>query len=315
MHIEEHVILAEHTWFGTGGAARFFCEPRQDEEMQAALAFARQHALAVCVLGDGANVLISDAGIDGLVIKPAAREVIILPDTNEPAHVLVQAGAGATIDAVIETCLAQHVVGLEDFSGIPGTIGGALFINVHYFERFIGERLRWARVVERATGKIQKVDAAWFAFGYDTSALHAHEHIVLDATFRLDRVDAVGTAYARGRRAEIVRHRERRYPTEGTCGSFFRNFLPEEVPFSVQGRKILSVAYYLDKLGVKGELAVGGAAVSHKHANMLVNTGTATSQDIAHLARTLQEKMKAQFGLVPQPECQLLGFAANPLLA
>ena len=315
MHFDEHIALRAHTWFRTGGAARYFCAPQCDADFQAALAFAQQHALDVFVLGAGANVLISDDGFAGLVIRPAACEVTVMCYPDDLEHVAVQAEAGVSIDTLIEACLDQQLTGLEDFSGIPGTIGGALFINVHYFERFIGERLVRARVLERATGRIQTVDRAWFAFGYDTSVLHNRAHIVLDATFELDRADAAATAFACGRRAEIVRHRQRRYPTEGTCGSFFRNFLPEEVAYTVQGRTILSVAYYLDKLGVKGELAVGGAIVSHKHANMLVNTGTATSADIVQLARTLQEMVRERFGITPRPECQLLGFRADALLA
>jgi UDP-N-acetylmuramate dehydrogenase len=139
-------------------------------------------------------------------------------------------------------------------------------------------------------------------------------HLLFDATFKLKRTDALGIAYARGRRVEIIRHRAARYPTKNTCGSFFRNFLPEEVTLESNGKKMIYVAYYLDKIGAKGTLSVGDAIVSHQHANMIVNKGNATSADIITLARTMQQMVADQFTIVPQPECQLLGFIEYPLL-
>jgi len=117
-------------------------------------------------------------------------------------------------------------------------------------------------------------------------------------------------AHAQGRRQEIIRHRTRRFPTSGTCGSFFRNFLPEEVVHT--DKKLIYVAYYLDKIGVKGELSVGNAIVSYQHANMLINQDNATSSDIIQLAQIMQTKVYKEFGIKPQPECQLIGFKANP---
>jgi UDP-N-acetylenolpyruvoylglucosamine reductase len=137
---------------------------------------------------------------------------------------------------------------------------------------------------------------------------------LFDATFKLKKSDALGIAYARGRRVEIIRHRAARYPTKNTCGSFFRNFLPEEVTLESNGKKMIYVAYYLDKIGVKGTLSVGDAIVSHQHANMIVNKGNATSTDIINLTRTMQQMVFDQFKIVPQPECQLLGFQQYPLL-
>jgi len=93
-----------------------------------------------------------------------------------------------------------------------------------------------------------------------------------------------------------------------TCGSFFRNFHENEVPFLINGKKMLFVAYYLDKLGIKGELAVGNAVVSHQHVNMLVTRTGATSADVINLAKTMQAMVKEKFGIVPHAECRLVGF-------
>jgi len=143
--------------------------------------------------------------------------------------------------------------------------------------------------------------------------LHNGEWILFDAVFKLKKVDDLKTAFAKGRSVEIIRHRENKYPVKRTCGSFFQNFSPEEINFEINGEKQIHIAYYLDKLGIKGELSVGGAVVSSKHANMIVNNGSATSGDIVTLAKEMQNLVKENYGIVPKPECQLIGFDKNPL--
>ena len=140
------------------------------------------------------------------------------------------------------------------------------------------------------------------------------EYYLVSATFNLKKLTDLQTAFARGRRQEIIRHRVKRYPATHTCGSFFRNFHDDEVTLTSNGKKMIYVAYYLDNIGVKGNLRVGDAIVSYQHANMLVNCGKATSTDIITLARLMQEKVRDAFGIIPQPECQLIGFNEYPLL-
>ena len=164
------------------------------------------------------------------------------------------------------------------------------------------------------TKQILSVDKDWFGFGYDKSSLHDGRHFLVEATFKLETVDSLRAAYAKGRRDEIVRHRNRRYPRARTCGSFFKNFCEKDIPFLIGDRKIVYAAYYLDKIGVKGALKIGGAVVSSYHANMLVTQANATSNDVISLARKMQELVLKEFGLVLQPECRLVGFKEYPLL-
>jgi|SRR5579863_3589377 len=311
LNIQQNVPLKDKNWFATGGSARFFCEPTTALEFQQALSYAHEHALPLFVLGQGANILISDEGFDGLVIRPMLKEIEVLPQNT---HVLVRAGAGVTMHDLIAYCLDNQIIGLEEFSGIPGTVGGSVYINLHYFEFLLEQFLVSAHIINKKTGEITIVNPDWFHFGYDHSRLHDHEHFLIDATFKLTHTDPLGTMYARGRRAEIIRHRIRRYPATHTCGSFFRNFHDHEVTLVSNGKKMIYAAYYLDKIGVKGHLHVGDAIVSYQHANMLVNRGNATSTDIITLARTMQELVRQQFGIIPQPECQLIGFKEWPLL-
>lgn len=306
--VTKNIPLHDKNWFATGGAAEYYAAPQNASEFQQAIRFAHAHNLPITMLGQGANCLISDAGIKGLVIQPRLRAISFGQNGS------VTADAGATMQELIDACLAHNLIGLEEFSGIPGTVGGSVFINLHYFEFLLSQFLVSAHIMHKETGEIIPVDNAWFAFGYNHSTLHHAPYYLLDATFALKQTDAVGTAYARGRAREITRHRIARYPSKNTCGSFFRNFLPEEVTIESNGKKMIYVAYYLDKLGVKGELQVGDAIVSYQHANMIVNRGNATTADIIELARTMQVMTKDRFGIIPQPECRLLGFDLYPLL-
>jgi len=298
--IQANVPLADKNWFGTGGNADYFCQPANHLEFQEVVAFARKRELPIFVLGAGANILISDAGFRGLVIRPQLKNISfveeITPGTPGAASVLVTAGAGVMIDDLIIACLDQHAGGLEEFSGIPGTVGGAVYMNIHYFQFFLSQFIAHAQVIDVATGE------------------HKKTHYLVEATFRFKKYTPEEAAYARGRSIEIIRHRKQRYPYKGTCGSFFRNFAESEVTIESNGRKMIFVAYYLDKLGIKGELARGGACVSYQHANMLVNLGNATSNDIIQLARAMQELVKKNYGIMPQPECQFVGFDKYPLL-
>ena len=304
--IQTDVPLKDKNWFGTGGTARFYSEPTNETELQQATNFANANSLEIFVLGQGANILISDDGFDGLVICPKLNRISIISKDDD--YSLVQAQAGVSFQSLINFCLENRLLGLEEFSGIPGTVGGAVYINIHYFEFLLSQFLEGATVIERNSGNILPVNNEWFDFGYNRSTLHSKKHYLVDAIFKVKNCSDIQAAYAKGRSDETIRHRLRRYPNLGTCGSFFRNFYEDEVTLEVQNKKIIFVAYYLDKLGIKGELQVGDAKVSYQHANMIVNLGNATSDDIFNLAKKIQELVKSKFGITPQPECQLVGF-------
>lgn len=310
--IRYNVPLKDKNWFKTGGSAYAYAEPHTAQEFQDALLFAKANNLPLFVLGEGANVLISDMGFQGLIIQPHTRTLVHNQKTSDEVH--VTAGSGIKIQELINWCLDNNIGGLEEFSGIPGTIGGAVYINLHYYEFLIEHFLVEATVIKKDTGNIYRVSKDWFNFGYNQSKLLEKEYYIIDATFTLKKISDIEVAYARGRRAEIIRHRVRRYPSANTCGSFFRNFHANEIDFEINNKKILFVAYYLDNVGVRGALSCGGATVSHMHANMLVTREHATSTDIIQLARAMQELVYNKFGIIPQPECQLIGFDEYPLL-
>jgi UDP-N-acetylmuramate dehydrogenase len=310
--IQQNIPLADKNWFGTGGPARYFAEPTNEIEFQEAILFAQKNTLEIFILGQGANILISDEGLNGLVIRP--KVATVQHHASDEKTELLEVGSGYVLHDLIDYCLEHNLSGLEEFSGIPGTVGGSVYINLHYFEFLLQQFLVKARIINAKTGEVIEVDPSWFSFGYDQSTLMSKEYFLLTATFQLKKVTDSEVAYARGRRTEIIRHRNNRYPMKNTCGSFFRNFHEDEVSLEISGKKMIFVAYYLDKMGIKGALKVGSAQVSYQHANMLVNQGSATSEQIIDLARLIQEMTYGKFGIIPQPECQLIGFREYPLL-
>lgn len=312
--IQEHVSLKDKNWFRTGGSARFFAQPTSEKEFQEALAYAKENELSVFMLGGGANVLISEDGFDGLVVQPKLMEISHQDIDDE--HTFVKAGAGVQISNLIAYCFDHHIIGLEEFSGIPGTVGGAAYNNMHYFQFSLSDFILGGRIIDKETGALYDVEKEWLNLGYDHSKLHEKKQYLISANFKLKKATDLEVAYARGRNKEMIRHRCSRYPTALTCGCFFRNFHPNEVTMTIPGtnNKMIYVAYYLDKIGIKGALSIGDAAVSHQHANMLVNKGNATSDDLIQLARKMQELVYENFGVLPQTECELVGFKKYPLI-
>lgn len=304
--IKEYISLKDKSWFNTGGLARFWAEPVTQEQFANILKWANNNSLNTIIIGEGANILVTDNTIDSLVIKPKLKNIYDLGNN------IIEAEAGVVFGDLINWCLNNKYLGLEEFSGIPGSVGGSVYINIHYFEFLLSNYLVGADLINKTTGEIISVDNNWFNFGYNKSKLQEKLYYLVRARFRVNIGSDLEVAYSKGRSYEIIRYRKTRYPNKNTCGSFFRNFYPEEVTLESAGKKMIYIAYYLDKLGIKGELSVGGALVSHQHANMIINYNNSSSQDIINLVKKMQELVYNKYSLVPQPECQLIGFSEYP---
>jgi UDP-N-acetylmuramate dehydrogenase len=267
------------------------------------------------LLGQGANVLISDTGFDGLIIKLSLCQMS--HQDYDDAFGLLTASAGCALEHVISYMFdTAGYIGLEEFSGIPSSIGGALFINLHYFEFLIEFFVFRATVYNIDRGTIDIVDNKWFEFGYDDSKLKRNRcFILLDATFKLKKATCEEIAFAKGRNVEIIRHRKSRFPYQKTCGCFFKNFSPDDVGLVAnnEGKKIVAAAYYIDQLGLKGILQKGHSFISSKHANMITHDGEGTASEIIEIAKMMQKEVFKSFGLFLEPECELIGFLDYPL--
>ena len=249
------------------------------------------------LLGLGANILVGDRGFRGLVIRNLARRSRILPGEGT-----VRAESGAIVwPDLIEAAIAHGLSGLEHYVGIPSTVGGALWQNLHFLspaparERtmFIAEVTEGAEILT-AEGERRTVGVDYFEFGYDTSVLHHRPDVVLAATFQLAPEDP-----ERMRRIveENLQWRRERHPpldTEPSAGSIFKK---------IEG---IGAGRLIDQCGLKGT-RIGGAMITQRHANIFINTGGATAADVRALIARCQEVVEKGTGYRLEVEISLVG--------
>jgi UDP-N-acetylmuramate dehydrogenase len=293
--VGRHVPLKGLTTFRVGGPAEWLVETRGSEEIVTALALARQAGVPVTVLGGGSNVLIADAGVRGLVIRPRGGDIHRLDDTR------VRADAAVTINGLVRWAIVHRAAGLEAWAGTPGTVGGAIWGNAHFGGRLIGELVGEAQLAA-PDGAVGDVPAAAMRFGYDRSRLQETGEVLLSATFRVLPGDpAALRATARGSLA----HRKRTQPLETpSAGCVFRNPEPgcDRVPDGIPW----SAGALVDRAGLKN-VAIGGARVSPAHGNFIVNDGSATAADIRRLIERCRATVRERFGVSLREEIVYLG--------
>ncbi|MEB3329417.1 MAG: UDP-N-acetylmuramate dehydrogenase [Candidatus Sericytochromatia bacterium] len=290
--VRSDVALAPFTTWQVGGPARWFLEPSTVEEVQAALAWACACGIPWRPLGRGSNVLVADEGYHGLVIRLGSgfSQVSVQADEGQG---LARAQAGVPCAQFVVACSQAGYGGLEPLVGVPGTMGGAVAMNASAHGKAVSEGFVAGRVV-RADGTLETWQAEAFAFRYRHTRLHDEGVLFLDGTWRLE---PVALEEARSRIRELQRWRHEKQPTNlPSGGSTFRN--PGE------GRP--AAGALIEQVGGKG-LRRGGAEVSVKHANFIVNRGGATAADINGLIVTLQERVQTQFGVKLVPEVMGLG--------
>ena len=267
--------LAPRTTWRIGGPARFFVEVEDLPALAGVLRWARAEGLPAIPLGKGSNVLVPDEGLDAVVFVLAGD---LLAVRVEPP--LVHAGGGASLMSLAVTARNAGLSGTEGLSGIPSSVGGAVRINAGAYGTEIFDVLEEATLVSRA-GEARVVPASSIPHGYRWSALVEGDDVVASATLRLrpaTREDADA------RLAEVREKRKKALPTEPNAGSVFKN-----PPGDHAGR-------LLEACGLKG-LRVGGAEVSRRHANVVVNAGGATAADVRELMARMREAVRDRFGV------------------
>ncbi len=330
--------LALHTTLGVGGPATRLTTATTAEQLQEGVRLAHTHNVPVFVLGWGSNLIVSDRGFPGLVIKNRAQswhvisEALLTTTSNKqsqqtPARlmpsgegfyqiddllyseedatpVVVQAEAGAKIDTLMKALFKQGITGLQWFAGIPATIGGAIYMNMHGGYHFFGDCVKQALLFgPQATAKddgIKQVDQNYFQFDYDYSILHQTKETVLWAQLKLFRGDvqrAQATAREWARRKALQPQR--------SAGCIFRNLSSEE-----QKRLNLptpSIGYLVEHvLKLKG-VRRGDAIISPRHAAFIENLGKARAKEVKALIDLIEEKAKNELGLALQKEVEYLG--------
>jgi UDP-N-acetylmuramate dehydrogenase len=295
-HVRKDVPLAPLTTFRIGGAADLLVEAPDADTLVNTIRAARELEIPHFLLGRGANILVCDGGFRGLVIRSAVGGI------DFPDAVRVRAGAGVdTFPDLILATVARGLGGLHHFVGIPSSVGGALWQNLHFLapaptrERtvFIEEVLESATILTEE-GEVETVGVEYFRFGYDDSVLHHRADVVLDATFRL--YPAPVEELRRVVRENLAWRDERHpdlwlYPC---AGSIFKK---------IEG---IGAGRLIDECGLKGHVH-GAAEIYHRHANIIVNLGGATAREVRYLMDLAQSTVARETGHELEPEIGLIG--------
>lgn len=279
--------LARHTTWRIGGPARWFCRVKTEAGLSRVLAAASAESAPLAMLGMGSNILVADAGFPGFVVRLDGRflETAIEGET-------VSAGGGAALGGVCAAAARAGLSGLEPLSGIPSSIGGAVRINAGAYGGEIFDVLESARLLTR-TGEGRTAAAGQIRHGYRWTELVDSGEIVVSARFSLQ--SAPRSAIEEKTRAVTVR-RAGALPSEPNAGSVFKN-----PPGDHAGRLI-------EACGLKGTRR-GGAAISTRHANVIVNDASASAADVLALMLLARDRVKERFGVTLSPEVEMLGIA------
>lgn len=278
--------MSKHTTFRIGGPADLFVQPLDADDLAAVTRFAPQKGLPAKVIGNGSNLLVSDGGIRGLVVRlaPAFREVRWLEDG-------VEAGAGVALQRLVKESVAAGLSGLESTVGIPGTLGGALATNAGTDTGSIGDLVEKAVVLD-ARGELSEWTHAQCAYRYRYSNLRAAGITVVSARLKLQ------PATPEGIRAKIERLRAKRAARQPlgawSAGSVFKN------PRGVAAGKVL------DRAGAKG-MRQGEAEVSRSHANFVINRGRASAAQVMALIERTHALALRRYGIDLELEIELVG--------
>jgi UDP-N-acetylmuramate dehydrogenase len=293
--VRSGVSLAPFTTFRVGGPAEWFVETRGSDEIVTALTIAHAMHVPVTLLGGGSNVLVSDAGVRGLVMRTRGGGV------HQIAEDRVRADAAVSINGLVRWTISHGCSGLEAWAGTPGTVGGAIFGNAHFGGRSIGDLVSDVRLAAR-DGTVTDVPRSGLAFGYDRSRLQQSGEVVLAATFRVGPGEPA--ALRATARASLAFRKQTQPLDTHNAGCVFQNpdpsrdRLPAGVPYAAGA--------LVDRAGLKGA-AVGAARVSPAHGNFIINDGTATALDIRRLIARCKDEVRARFGVDLREEIVYLG--------
>lgn len=305
--VQENIVLAPYTTYKIGGPARYFIVAENEEDIVKAALAAKETGTPFFILGGGSNLLISDKGFDGLVVKIHNSKFMIHDSALE-------ADAGVDMPVLVCETTRRGLKGLEWAGGLPGTLGGAIRGNAGAFGGEIKDNILEVKALD-AEGNIKSFAKGKCGFSYRSSIFKEQGMIVLSAKIQLMYSDPSKI----GEEAEDhIRYRKERHPLEyPNAGSVFKNCDCNIFSENERGRfehvikidpfPVVPTAYLLSEAKLKG-VSFGGAMISEKHPNFIVNCGSATSNDIIRLMEIAKECIREKFGIDLEAEIQLVGF-------
>ena len=280
--------MKNHTSYKIGGPAEIYIKITSIEELQKVLEFAKKENIKITILGNGSNVLVSDKGIKGIVIKTNLKDINI--ENKDSKNVEVTVSDAVPIGFLAQKFLKEEITGFEELSGIPGTIGGAILMNAGAHGKEIKDIVTEVTAMDY-NGRIFNFTNEEVEFTYRHSKFSNGEYIILQAKMLLQKGSK---EEIKAKMDEYAQYRKEKQPIEyPSAGSTFK-----------RGTDFIT-AKLIDDAGLKG-YSIGGAKVSEKHAGFIINTGDATAKDVLDLARYVTDKVYEKFGKKIEFEIKIL---------
>jgi UDP-N-acetylmuramate dehydrogenase len=304
LNVRRSVTLAPYTRFQIGGPAELFAETASISSFVSAIRVCHQKNFPLCTLGDGSNVIVSDMGFRGLVLRFTACEIRV-------KGFCITADAGARLEAAVTTSVNNGLQGLETLARIPGSVGAAIFGNAGAYGSSISETITSVKIFDGTdTHQLSNQDCD---FVYRGSTFKQNKGwIIFQAELQLR---AGNRETLSSRAAEITAIRDEKFPPTMLCaGSIFKNLyledLPDQIAASVPGHAVrkgkVSSAHFLEKVGAKG-MCRGNIQIADYHANLIYNRGGGKAQDLRNLISDLKKLVKDRFGIEMEEEVQYIG--------
>ena len=303
--------MKNHCYMKVGGPADLLVEVADKNQLIEAYRLTIKHKLPVFLLGSGSNIIVGDGGIRGVVIKNRADNIKtvsfqggIKNKLMDLKSAVIEAESGTITNHLVRHTIEESLAGLEYFLGLPGTVGGAIYNNSHYQGELIGDYITSVTVVDKK-GRIKSYTNAQMKFAYDRSIIQKTKELIVSAHFSLkggnkDELWEKATGFAKNRAATQPL-------SSASSGCIFQNITDSQARMlGLSHTK--SAGYLIDQSGLKG-LKIGGAQVSDKHANFIVNSGNATAMDIWKLIKKIKREVKKKFGITIKPEVFFVGEA------
>lgn len=311
MAFQKNVPMAPLTTFKIGGPADLFYEAKSVEALVEAVKQGRSLNLPITVLGGGSNVLIGDKGIRGLVIKNNTNTIAIrgmkgkVEEGTARGSVFVEADSGVSFNKLVRFTVEEGLGGLEAHLGLPGTVGGAIFMNSKWTKpaSYVGDAVYQVTILT-PKNNVDVVDRSYFRFAYDTSIIQKTGDIVIRVVFALtpgDKEELWKVA-----NESIAYRRECQPQGVKSPGCTFRNISKAQAIAAATPNYTTSAGFLVDRAGIKGK-SIGDAQISPIHANFIINRGQATTHDVVELIELARSRVKKQFGITLQEEIVRLG--------
>jgi UDP-N-acetylmuramate dehydrogenase len=304
LQITRNEPLAAHTRFGLGGPADLFIETASRPSFAAAVAALHAAGTPFVVIGHGTNLVVSDAGVRGAVLRFTGAEI-------NAQGASVQAAAGATLQALVDFTIAAGLAGIHTLAGVPGSVGGAVYGNAGAYGRSIHESVREVEFSDGAGIRTLPQPGCEFAYRESVFKRRKDWHI-LGVTLELEPGDATAL---NARAAEIMATRNAKFPVDMRCaGSVFKNLMAADLPAAARAavppqavrEGKVAAAWFLEAVGMKGA-GRGGMHVADYHANLVYNDGTGTARQLLELLADAKRRVRERFGLMLEEEVQFIG--------